>query len=471
MSKRMITNLMATAAFICSMVFASAAWSATMQVTDISGTPISGAQVFMIDSLNNKPVSPTPILTDADGNFSLPKNIGTQFSLSIEAQGFIRSSFMNISTDMSNLQLNLEDPRQMIEIQGETLGFGDLPKDGQVDFGLVYPALTRRDLINFDAATLISPEFDTIKVSIQKVDMPSNLTLPKQKETYILPVTLKKPNYRMFVKHPGNYKMIATHGQFPLRKVVSDLQGGKSLFEVINHFDFKQAGLIDLDINGPMTGQNINVDGQAFDATTTMTAPTLQGRQRMVSAIAYNNNGYYFATDLKNIESEQSKELKYPSARANETLVVSALTVEAEPEPSQDPDGTIGLFAEPLDALASALTKVFTAFSLVSDDPLDRPTNTEGMEVSLAVNTLGTTSPSFLGLVSSPEVRSDRIILQQPMNTVGVQPIATYLTLSEIEKVQHGKYETEKRYRLWEIVQPDWTTEISLHKNNIVLDP
>ncbi len=471
MTTSMYRTLWAAAAFICSMVFAGAAWSASMRVTDNMGTPIAGAQVFMIDSLNNKPVSPTPILTDANGNFSLPKNVGTQFSVSIEADGFIKSSFLNISTDMSQLQLNLEDPRQMIEIQGETTGFGNLPKDGNVDFGLVYPALTRRDLINFDAATLISPEFDTIKVSIQTIDMPSNLTLPTQKETYILPVTLKKPNYRMFVKHPGSYKMIATHGQFPLRKVISDLQGGKSLFEVINHFDFKQAGLIDLDVNGPMTGKDINVAGQAFDATTTMTAPTLQGRQRMISAVAYSNNGHYYATDLKNIESEQSKELKYPSSRANETLIVSALTVESETESKESGGGTMDLFAAPLDVLASALDRVFNAFSLLPDDPIARPANTEGLEVSLAVNTLGASTPSFLGLVSAPEVRSDRIILQQPMNTVGVEPIATYLTLSEIEKVQHGKYETEKRYRLWEIVQPNWTTEISLHKNNIVLDP
>lgn len=445
----------------CALLVASVASARSLQITDSFENPIAGAKVFIL-SASNKPIAPTPLITDGKGIVQLPKETKDLLSVNVKAEKFIASSFLNVSSDIGVLQLNAQDPEQLIEIQGESLNFGKLPKDGQVDFSLVYPALSRRGLINFDVTSLVSPEFDTIKVSVQKVDLPSNLTLPEQKETYILPITLKKPNYRMFVKNPGDYRMIATHGQFPLKKVISDVQGGKSIFDVINYFDFKQSGHRDISATGPIQGQDIDVAGLAFDATTSVTAPELTGRQRMVSAAAYSQDTYFFPTDIKNVESKAVQELKIPSARVADSFIVSALTVEAEKKPAVN-EGPLSA----VDYLAQGFDKLF--HFLVFGEEQDPERAGEGLEVSVALQAVGSTKAvNFLGLVAAPQITDGKILLQQPMANNEIQAVATYLVLAEITETQHGEYKIEKRTRLWELLQPGWVSEVTLPENDFV---
>ena len=55
------------------------------------------------------------------------------------------------------------------------------------------------DLIS-DAADLSS--LDEIRVAGQKLGVPSNISLPKQKESYIITITIDKPIYRMYFNRP-----------------------------------------------------------------------------------------------------------------------------------------------------------------------------------------------------------------------------------------------------------------------------
>lgn len=452
-------KMISTAAILGSFLVASQAAARSIQITDNMDQPVAGAEVLVYES-SAKPIAPVPVFTDSNGMFTVPKSTKANLSFTVTAPDFIKTSFLNIPSDMGVLQINTADPAQMIEIQGDTVGFGALPKDGQVDFALVYPALTRRGLINFDVSSLMSPEFDTIKVSVQEVTLPSNLTLPEQKETYILPITLKKPTYRMFVKQAGDYRMMATHGQFPLKKVISDMQGGKSMFELINYFDFKDSGFKDLSVSGPMKAQNIDVSQIKFDSTTSITAPALVGRQRMVSAAAYSMDGYFFPTDVKNVASEQTQTLKTLSARSNETYFVSVLTIE--PEKAQPLASFVGLSPEAF--LGTGLEAIFNMMNGPSD-----PAASEGREVSVSLQPMiAGAKAEFMSLVPAPIINGDMISMQQPMAPAGITPVATYLTLAEIQTTQQGNYQTEKRFRLWELLQPGWTNQIQLPVNDFI---
>lgn len=437
------------------------AMSRNIQVTDINGNGIAGAEVQFLDQQSNKPITPLPVFTDADGYFEVPTAAGEGLSVTIEAADFVTTSFLQVPADQARLQLHNEDLRNFIQISGESVGFGNLPKDGQVDFSLVYPALSRRDLLNFDMTSLISTEVDTIKVAMQQVDLPSNLTLPKQRESYIIPITLQKPTYRMFVRRPGTYQMMATHGQFPLQKVMSDFQAGKSAFEVINHFKFFQAGDREVTVTGNITGQNIDVSRMPFQAETTILAPVLKGQERMVTAALSNKNGLYFPTDVKSIASESQQKLKIPANTAS--FLVSMLTLERPKPASTDPRMSAQQF------FAYSLEKAFGVFT-VPLTPLDPAT--EGAAVSIALQKARrNAAPVFLSLVQAPRVEGETLILNRPAGRETILQVATYLTLAEVEFIQNGKNRTEKRYRLWELFQPGWASEVQLPPNDLVLDP
>lgn len=436
----------------------------SIQVTDISGNGVAGAQVYLLDQQNNKPIAPQPIQTDADGFFQVPAIIAGPVSVTIEAADFITTSFLETATDTNQLQLHREDLRTFIEIQGEATGFGNLPKDGQVDFSLVYPALSRRDLLNFDMTSIISTEVDTIKVAMQKVDMPSNLTLPTQRESYIIPITLKKPNYRMFVRRPGTYQMMATHGQFPLQKVMSDLQGGKSIFDVINHFKFIQAGDQTVTVEGNTVGQNINVSEMPFLAESTIKAPVLTGQERMITASLASKDGLFFPTDVKSIASGGSQALKMPNASAG--FLVSLLTLE---KPALTNAKTVQQNAAQF--FMQSLTKVFNVFTLAVNQ-VKQDNLTDGVAVSLALQRSRlSAAPDFMGLIDAPRIEGETLVLDRPVARKDIVQVATYLTLAEVEFIQHGKNRTEKRYRLWELFTPGWASEVRLPQNNLSLDP
>jgi hypothetical protein len=98
----------------------------------------------------------------------------------------------------------------------------------------VIPVLSRTDVFNFDINTVISNEVDTITLLGQSVDIPANVSLPEQRETYIFPITLKKPEYRLNFSSIGAKKVMALRGQFQLKPVVDELRSTKDFIGIIN---------------------------------------------------------------------------------------------------------------------------------------------------------------------------------------------------------------------------------------------
>ena len=118
------------------------------------------------------------------------------------------------------------------EIAGTTTNYSNIKdKDGVVDFSLVIPAMTVDELMNFELSRIVSPENDTLNILSKELQVPSNLSLPRQVESYFLSFTLDKPEFRSYVREMGQYNLYALQGTFPLKKVIDGIQAGQSLFE------------------------------------------------------------------------------------------------------------------------------------------------------------------------------------------------------------------------------------------------
>lgn len=304
---------------------------------------------------------------------------------------------------------------------GEAIGFGRLPRDGKIDFALITPSLTRLDLLNFDLSTLISPEFDQINVVGQKLDIPSNLSLPRQAENYsIVSIRLDKPEFRSYVKTPGAYTFSALHGQFPVRKVIDDFRAGKSVFEILNHFTFIGGGQIEAQVNDSMNGQNISVDQFSFDQESSLTAPSLADGTMMFSLSLSEVDGNLSPVDIKRVAPNATENLKV--SPLGNPFTLSAVVEE-------NPDGGMPEFNR-------------LSLTLLPND---------------ALSTL-----SFLELTESPQLIENSLKLFPPTLHNGIEPVAIYISFSEIRKIDSGSVATEEKTVLWENWHDGFTSSLDI---------
>src|SRR5262249_21152665 len=124
----------------------------------------------------------------------------------------------------------------LFQLNGKTTGHNVVNGDGIIDFGLVIPAISKAGFANLDISDFISTDTDTISIAGKSIALPSNITLPKQEESYFITITLDKPNYRLNFKSDGVKGIFAARGRFPLDDMVSAYQSGKQLFELANIF-------------------------------------------------------------------------------------------------------------------------------------------------------------------------------------------------------------------------------------------
>lgn len=300
---------------------------------------------------------------------------------------------------------------------GEAIDFGRLMRDGRVDFALVTPSMTRLDLLNFDLSALISPEFDRITVAGQSIDLPSNISLPEQTENYsIITIRLNKPEFRTFVKEPGTYTFSALRGQFPVKQVIDELRSNKSVFDIMNHFNFLGSGQVEAKVTSSMDGQNISVNQYRFDqADVTVKGPSLEKGHMAFSLSLSEVNGKLSPVDLKRLRPGLPQRLKV--SPLGNPFVLSAMVEE----------GTQGEMPE-FDKLS--LTLLPNSYS---------------------------EQPDFLAYTQTPQHAGEVLNVYPPNLTSHQDAIAIYVSFSEIRKVTSGSVDTEEKTILWE----NWTSGFS----------
>lgn len=432
---------------LLSWLIASATYAAAERLTvvDDAGNPIAGATVL----LGFEETAESPLqTTEADGSATVA-DLKSTLPLTVSAPGYI--TVTHVQPGDTTIQLVPADPTSLFEVKGTTSGYGRLLSDGRVDFGLVIPALAREDMLSFDVSTIVSPSTDDISIIGNKIQIPSNLTLPEQRETFIFPITLNKPDYRMYVRKPGFYKFATTHGQFPLQRVVNDIRAGKSFFEVVNYFDFKEGAQRDLEIRGNMSGVDLAVNQVPFNSTFTVVAPAYDASVTMMSLGLLEQNGAFMPTDVKHVKSGESLDLKSnPGAGrvANLSILLESGTATRER------------------GLASWLRDWFAPLLgvLAPPAPAAEKPDFNRLSFAFAPSAEGGVAPIFLPLIGKPSLDGQVMTLPMPSAPAGLRPLAMYLSFAEIEDIENGNVKIERRTRIWDVWSDAWSARVELPK-------
>lgn len=395
----------------------------TLRVMAMDGKPVAGAQVLIGKALGT-PFEKNLLTTDANGYIVTTDVWSEESPITIQAAGYLRATYFNSKSFTGTYRLRAAEPDQELELSGDTNGFKVTNSDGQADFGMVISALSIQDLFNLDINKIISPKIDTISALGQKVNLPSNVTLPNQKESYILPVTLNKPKYRIYFKTPGPKKMYIGNGQFPFKKVIDQVNAGKQFYELINDFNFLGGSLYDANVVGLTNTLNMTVGAMPFSQAITMKAPTFTDKEYVLSA-AVNTiaDGLMYPSDLKNLVSNQNQALKVPAA-AKPMLV----TILQNKDEAQAAGGTS-------DRMSATIMPLVNGAAPVLLPLLDSPTVTTYKSVKIPF------------LSSFPN---------------NVTKLATYSLLSKVEMQTIDGQQVKVLKRQWEVYANDWVGAVEL---------
>lgn len=389
-------------------------------VTDPQGNAVPGATV-MIGLRENVPFPGNVLTADSQGSIALPGEWTDAQPVTVEAPGFVRTTWMSQSPTALVLSLRKKVQAQRLELQGKTSGYRNLAKDGWADVGVVFPALRRDQLASLQMTDIISPEVDVLTILGQTIEIPSNISIPKQDERYYFTITLEKPVFRTYLKESRTWKMVATHARFPFEEVVDDLRAGKSFFDVLNYFEFKSASVEDIAISTPSTKKDMTVTNTKFDALLDVAAPKFAAKYTMLAVSVADNSGLLYPTDVKKLSSGETRRLVAPKGAPG--LLVGALRETAAPESGP---------------AADALSAVIA------------PNNQ-------------TTRFEFLDIPGNPKISTGLLVLSPPKTSVAaVTPSVTYATLNKIDKLTSGKTQLESKSPLWDVYSSGWSASMEL---------
>jgi hypothetical protein len=379
----------------------------------MDGKPVANAQVLIGTSVG-QPFADNYLTTDGSGVFVAPDAWKDSQMVTIVAPHYVTATYMEQTPHGQNFQLHSTSDAATFEVKGQGTGFQ--PKDGDniVDFAVMAPLMSRQALLSFDLSMLISPKMDQISVYGQDMQIPSNISLPRQKEYYgIFPVTLEKPTFRMYFPSLGTHRVMTVRGQFPFKQVVKELQANKSFVDLINYFTLLGGSIHDVNVTGPTQNQNLPVNELSFTQSMTMHSPVVDSNNVFLAVALSKYEGQYLLTDVKNVASNSDQKMTTAAGVAPELLTVLQSRADAQQMTS---------------ALSSFTTRV---------------------------------TPDMLPMMARPQVVSaNDVKIQAITGPSSIAPAATYAVLSTIQgQTTDGVALTSKA---WEIYSPSWETEIKL---------
>lgn len=403
----------------------------TIQVFNQANQPIPHAQIMIGESLGS-PFKENLMTTDENGFIAINEWIEPAH-VTVNAKGYIRQTLLNQKPGVLQIKLSTAyvNPRPVIKGQVTNLPVNN--GDKFIDFALVIPTIAKADLLNFDLGMVISPYTDTVDIILgQQAELPSNVSLPTQKESYaLIPVTLSKPEHRVYALTYGPKTYYALTGRFPFKTVVGELQDGKKFYEIINHFNFTTGGLRETTITAPSTVLNIPGNEIKFGAQVAVKGTMVQADE-VVMSLALNDlsGGRFVPSDVKRLDPNKESKLNIISGKA--THIVSLLKKQAD-------------------------------FDQATADAADRSSAsmlayTPGMQTSL------------LPLMTAPAISESnggfKIAIPQTSNVTldskTVNPLAVSVAISDITSIQDGAQKVEMLDRKWEIFGTAWPNEIQL---------
>lgn len=399
--------------------------SAEIKIINQYGEPIQGAQILIGDA-QGAPFRNNFLTTDKFGSAIIPTEWSTSASVTVDASGYIRQTLLNVAPGNLTLKMNSAYLAQRAEVRGQVTQLPIVNGDKLIDFALVMPAIAKSDLLNFDIGQVISPYSDTLSAAGQTSEIPSNVSLPKQKESYFISVTLDKPVYRLKVPTLGPKKFVTARGRFVFKTVVGELRNGKPFHELINYFSILGGSIRETTITGALT--NLDIPGNELEFKNTLTVnttPTAADELLLVLATS-EVSGSMIPTDVKRAVNGQATKLQ--SMQGKPVFIVSLIKKQSEfmsPAPGSD--------------RMSASLLPYSA----------------------------TAAQKLLPLIGNPTiVNSGNYVINLPSApvTAGINPIAISASISDLVETQDAGKTIMIPNRKWEIVGLGWSQQINLPK-------
>jgi hypothetical protein len=378
-------------------------------VTDDYGTPVPNAEVH---------IGLLKLTTDESGLLNVPAAWTQEQPVTILKTGFVKTSYLKQKPQGQSFEIHHAKSVVRNEVKGSITGFGALPADGFIDFGLSMTSLNPITALNFDITQIISQENDTVSVMGQELNIPTNVFVPKQKENYsFLPVTIEKAFYRLFYDFQGVFKVQTNRGKFDFKKVADKLKAGKSFFEVVNDFEFLSMGTASVNVNQ----QNVAFDMDANQKRLVSKVPfnlALPQAGMLFGVTLLEENGRLYPADIK-LREGQSQMLALPdSVTRGMVLLVNADKVQESKQ---------------IAGLSSSMSTALVDSEKISEGFL-------------------------LDRIPAPEITSAGIKLAKPNLKGNLKGFATYAALSTVKTDK----DIERTDVTWEIYSPGWVDTIEL---------
>jgi hypothetical protein len=383
--------------------------------TDTVGNPIEGAKV-LIGMSEGKPLPGNFLITDANGAVDAPVDWSQPQPITVAADGFVKTTFLRQWPGGQVFKIRKTEPVNRFELSGITTGFKVVDRDNKMEFAAVVPALSKQDMFVFDLNKFISPEVDQIIVMGKPVNIPSNLSIPKQTEVYFVPVTLQKLGYRMYFNTTGEKLVYTLKGQIPFREAIIHMQQKKPAYQLVNYFSIQGGSLKNIPITDSQNSADLPVNELTFNKPITVRAPAVKTGEVLIGAAVSQNQDILMPTDVKILTPGASSNLV--TSMGSETLVATILTREAELAPG------------------AGKGRISAAILPYQESNV----------------------PVILDLLNDPAVTLGSVKIQKIPSKAGITETGSFLLLSKIEKIpaQGGAREVTVLNRMWEVYGEGW---------------
>lgn len=407
------------------------------RILNYKAQPILSADILIGNGIND-PFPGNHLVTNEHGRFHLPAAWTTPLPLTILHPDYLTTTYTDVvPASITDLTIEEQFHPTSYGIKGETKGFGKLRRDGKVDFAIVMKGFQKSDLIDFDLRSILSAEMETIPVAGKQIQIPSNFTLPEQKEAFPIPVKFNKPNFYLGLSEKGQHELIAIHGRFPVKEVTKALRNGESFFNLINFFEFLSGGHETVLVEQRTVNEDMKVNQIPFSQSIAITAPKIPHNTKIISIALIDRQGTLLPSDIKRLKSNESQALTITADRSDK-YVLSALVPE-----------------NPTDLSAGAAFTYGSSFS----------------RMSVTLERAGSGNPEFLSLVAPPILSGDQLHVVPPRKPTHIEDMGTIFTLSSIETVKLSRYETVFTKPIWKIYVPHWVDTLTLPDIGLNLDP
>lgn len=405
--------------------------ASVIRVTDFEDKAIAGAQVLIGDA-NNVPFSGNFLTADSQGRVEIPAAWESAQSITVGAKGYVRVTYINQLPGPLTFKLAKVISTAHYEVRGTVTGLPIKDFDKQVDYGIVLPAMTKLNSLLFDMNQFISPILDSVSTLGQQMAIPSNISVPWQKERYaIMTATLNKPQYRIYFEEKGIVRLYALRGRFEFSPVVGALRKGKSFVDVLNMFTLTGSGMRDVNITNASTANDLPINEVTFTQKKKATAPAIKTDETFIAVATNFQSGYLVPTDLKNVASGQSAELSLHNKGSNFLLGVLKKTVDLDQGPTFVVDSEFAAGSNPMSTTIIPFT--------------------------------GSVTAKVLPLITGPKLSNTGDLILPKVSTIsGVTALATYSVFSQMFEDNRGGTKVLVPKRLWEVYAADWTTNIKL---------